>query len=317
MPVKKTKRRIDFRGPAPENGWARGSEKRPEPPRVSGRWLIFAAAGMIAAAALCTWGALCLLFWQGSWQLLYHPASAVRSTPASVGLIFDAVEFGAAEEGIPRLKGWWIPAAPGLSGTRPARGRLTVLLLHGQDGNLADTTGTLARLHAIGVNVLAFDYRGYGQSQPARPSETHWRQDAESALDYLTATRHIGASTIVLDGQNLGANLALEVAAAHPELAGAILESPLASPLDTIFADPRARLVPARLLVRDRYDLTASAKRVGIPVLWMQPPMHDEESRAFAQIAALKMMASVNDGGNASQRIAAVLALWLDDLPAR
>ena len=63
-----------------------------------------------------------------------------------------------------------------------------------------------------GLNVFAFDYRGYGQSHFAHPSETRWREDAESALSYLTGTRHIPANAIILVGKDLGANLALEVA---------------------------------------------------------------------------------------------------------
>ena len=81
----------------------------------------------------------------------------------------------------------------------------------------------LARLHAVGVNVLAFDYRGYGQSAFVRPSEADLRQDAEWAFQYLSETRHIDRGAIVLDGEGLGANLALEVASAHPELAGVVL----------------------------------------------------------------------------------------------
>ena len=140
----------------------------------------------------------------------------------------------------------------------------------GKTGNLSDTVDSLARLHAAGVNVLAFDYRGYGQSQFARPSEAHWREDAGWAIEYLTATRHIDPATIVLDGDGLGANLALEMAAAHAELAGVVMDSPLQTPMDAIFNDARAHLVPAHLLVRDRYDLNAAASAVRVPVLWFE-----------------------------------------------
>ena len=185
--------------------------------RVSGRWLLGAVALVIGAAVFCAWCGLCLLFWQGSWQLLYHPASLVMRTPSTAGLAFDAVGFAATDAGTPQLAGWWIPAA-----TDAKFVRFTVLYLHGQNGNLGDTVDALARLHAAGVNVLAFDYRGYGQSQFVRPSEAHWRQDAEWAIAYLTGTRHVAPGAIVLDGTGLGANLALEEAAAHPELAGVI-----------------------------------------------------------------------------------------------
>jgi len=101
---------------------ATGKPVQAQPPLVSGRWLLSAVGITLAGAALCGWLALCLLFWQGSWQLLYHPQAAVEKTPASAGLAFSPVAFAATDEGEPRLKGWWIPAAPGSQ-----YGRLTVL----------------------------------------------------------------------------------------------------------------------------------------------------------------------------------------------
>ena len=280
--------------------------------QVSGRWLMGAVGATIGAAVFCAWSALCLLFWQGSWQLLYHPATTVARTPASAGLGFDAVGFAASDAGTPRLAGWWIAAAPDAKFAR-----LTVLFLHGQDGNLGDTVDALARLHAAGVNVLAFDYRGYGQSQFARPSEAHWREDAEWALEYLEGTRHVAAGTIVLDGTGLGGNLALEEASAHPELAGVIVEMPTAEPLNSIFIDARARLVPVRLLVRDRYDLDAAAAGVKVPVLWFQPVGQDEEAAAAALVRSRIMDVSLERDKNMNQPIAEALSRWLDELPAR
>ncbi len=293
----------------------RKSGRATEPPRVSGRWLLGAVALAVAAAALCGWCALCLLFWQGSWQLLYHPATAITRTPASAGLAFDSVEFAAGDAGVPRLSGWWIPAAP------EARfSRYTVLYLHSQNGNLGDTIDALARLHAVGVNVLAFDYRGYGQSAFVRPSEEHWRQDADWALAYLTATRHIEMHTIVLKGSGLGANLALEVAASHRELAGVFLDSPLEDPMAAIFTDARARLVPAHLVVRDRYDLNMPAAALRIPSLWIERTAQpgktgwSNEPDAYRKVAARKTIVWLNASGNPEKQYADVLSGWLDGL---
>ncbi len=273
-------------------------------------------AWTLLAAVFCAWGALCLLFWQGSWQLLYHPAAVVTRTPASAGMAYDAVGFASTEAGTPKVAGWWIPATNG-----SAFARFTVLFLHGQEGNLGDTVDALARLHRAGVNVLAFDYRGYGQSQFARPSEAHWREDAEWALEYLTGTRHIDRGTIILDGAGLGANLALEMAAAHPELAGVILEFPLTSPMDSVFADARARLVPARLLVRDRYDLDAPAEVLRIPLLWFGRNMRagdraqPTEPEAYRRVSARKMLVWLGTDANADRQFVDALTRWLDDLP--
>jgi pimeloyl-ACP methyl ester carboxylesterase len=291
-----------------------GASARREPTQVSGRWLVAAVGGTIAAAALCGWGVLCLLFWQGSWQLLYHPAAEVTHIPESAGITYDSVAFDPSDEGTPQLKGWWIPAGPSA-----AFGRYTVLFLHSQSGNLGDTVDSLARLHAVGLNILAFDYRGYGQSQFVRPSEAHWRQDAESALEYLTATRHVDADSIVLDGEGLGANLALEVGAAHPELAGVILESPIESPMNVIFYDARAHLVPARLLVRDRFDLVAAAKGLRIPALWFEfnaQNGHDEPA-AYREIAGHKTLVWLQDPESNGKQFTDALSRWLDDLPHR
>jgi len=317
MASKKTRLQIVARGAAGsgKRAGAAGQARR-APAQVSGQWLLKALAVSIAAAVLCAWGALCLLFWQGAWQLLYHPASRVVRTPAAAGLAFEAVGFDATDEGVARLSGWWIPAAP------DARyGRLTVLFLHGRNGNLGDSVDALARLHASGLNVFAFDYRGYGQSQFVRPSEDHLRQDVESALTYLTGTRHVAANTIVLFGQELGANLALEAAAAHPELAGVVLESPIGAPMNAVFNDARARMVPAHLLVRDRYDLDAAAAAVRIPVLWFETTPQAgqagavQQPAAFSKIRARDTLVWLAPSMDRNRAFADAFSRWLDELP--
>jgi uncharacterized protein len=295
------------------NQGANGKAGRGNAPVVSGRWLLAALCATIAGAAVCCWLALCLLFWQGSWQLLYHPTAAVTRTPASAGLAFDRVAFAATDAGVPRLKGWWIPAPPGA-----ARARFTAIYLHGQNGNMGDTVDALARLHDAGVNVLAFDYRGYGDSQQARPSQAHWRQDAEWALEYLTGTRHIDAATIVLDGTGLGANLALEVGAEHPELAGVVVDSPVQDPTGAIFNDARARMVPARLLVRDRYDLDAATAALRVPLLWFEraDEMRAGDRKALTdKVAEHTMSVWLYPGGDMYKQIEDALGRWLDGLP--
>jgi len=296
--------------PAP----TRGSNSASEPPStVSGKWLLSAGAIAIAAAVLCAWGTLCILFWQGSWQLLYHPASTVDRSPASVNLPFESVGFATNAAGEPQLRGWWIPASP--------EGRLTAVYFHGADGNIGDTLDALSGLHAAGLSVFAFDYRGYGKSQFAHPSEARWREDAESALGYLTGTRHIPANTIVLVGKDLGANLALEAAAAHPDLAGVVVEQPLESPRAAIFNDPRARLVPAHLLVSDRWQTTIAASNVLIPSLWFywtperSAASEQDRPEAYNKVAARKTLVWLANSPDERRQFQSALSGWIDQLP--
>ena len=312
MSPKRTQLQVVLRKP-PAGGHHDSGAKPSKPQLVSGRWLLAAVSITVAAATACGWLALCLLFWQGSWQLLYHPLTTIEKTPANAGLPFDPVAFAVTDTGVPQLRGWWIPAAQE-AGPR----RLTAIYLHGQDGNIGNTVDAVARLHAAGMNVLDFDYRGYGESQFARPSEAHLRQDAESALDYLTGTRQIDAGTIVLDGTSLGANLALELAAEHPELAGVIVDSPMADPMAPIFNDARARMVPARFLVRDRYDPVSAAAAVHVPVLWFEradAATATHEPHAYERIPSQKMLVWVNPAGNMYKQTEDAMSRWLGDLP--
>lgn len=284
-------------------------------PAVSVRWLAAAAGIAIVAAVACAWGTLCFLFWQGSWQLLYHPAAPVVRTPANAGLAFDSVGFATAANGVPQLHGWWIPAGP--------TSRYTAIYLHGANGNLGDSVDAFTPLHRAGLNVFAFDYRGYGQSHFKRPSEARLREDAGSAIEYLTNTRHLPASSIVLVGRDLGANLALEIAAAHPELAGVVLENPLEAPTATIFSDPRAHLVPAHALVRDRWDLNAPAANLRISSLWFYWTLakniepQENAPNTYEKVTARKSLVWLTDSPGSSMDYNSALSRWLDDLPAK
>lgn len=288
-----------------------GGSHGPATPTVSAKWLLIAGALCLAGALVCAWATLSILFWQGSWQLLYHPTSAVTNTPASVNLPFESIGFATNAAGDPQLRGWWIPAP---------EAKYAVIYLHGADGNVGDSVNVLARLHNAGLNVLAFDYRGYGQSHFAHPSETRWREDAESAIAYLTETRHIPANAIVLVGKDLGANLALEVAAAHADLAGVVLQQPLESPTAVIFSDPRASLVPAHLLVTDRWQTMAAAGNVLIPSLWFywtperNRELKQDKPEAYDKTPGRKILVWLTNSPDERGQFDSALSSWLDQI---
>lgn len=282
-------------------------------PPVSARWLISALLITLVVAVVCAWGTLCVLFWQGSWQLLYHPSAQITRTPASTGLAFDSVGFATTAAGEPQLQGWWIPSGPAA--------RYTALYLHGADGNLSDTVSTVTRLHLAGMNVFAFDYRGYGQSHFQHPSEARWDEDADRAIDYLTNTRLLPARSIVLVGRDLGANLALEVAAEHSELAGVVLEQPSENPVSSIFNDPRARLVPSRILVRDRFEPHTPASNLLLPSLWFYWSVNpdsegsQDQPSSYQAVPARKTLVWLSGSAGSANDYSEALSRWLDDLP--
>jgi len=280
-------------------------------PNVSVRWLLGAAAVALLGAVFLAWLTLCLLYWQGSWQLLYHPKAAVTRTPATAGLNFEPIHFAATETGTTQLTGWWLPNPDS---------RFTILYLHGAEGNLGDTVDTLAALRRQNLAIFAIDYRGYGQSQPSQPhpSEKQLRQDAEWALTWLTLTRSTPARNIVVYGSSFGANLAAELAADHSELAGVILDQPIQDPMSAVFEDARSRLVPAHWLVQDRYDLNAASAALRVPSLWLvqQPPKGQtaQTPSAYLDVASKKSAVWLNAPTNADPHFSETLQRWLDDL---
>jgi pimeloyl-ACP methyl ester carboxylesterase len=286
-------------------------QHQPKPvfPNVSPRWLLGAAAIALVVALGCAWLTLCLLFWQGSWQLLYHPKIDITRTPATAGLSYESIHFASTETGTPQLSGWWLP----VSGAK-----YTVLYLHGADGNLSDSVDTIAAMHRQNLSVFAFDYRGYGQSLRAKPSEKHVRQDADWAIAYLTQTRHIPIDSIILYGSGLGANLAAEVTATHDALAGVVLEQPQQDPLAPIFDDSRSRMVPAHWIVSDRYDLAEATQALRVSSLWFVAQPSDGKPvrppQAYQKAAGKRTVVTLTAPVESDPNYSIQLKRWLDDL---
>ncbi len=83
-----------------------------------------------------------------------HPVRRVPAeTPFELGLLFDEFEFK-TEDGV-QLTGWFVPAE---------RPRATVIYCHGYGENRGQSLSLLKPLNSMGVNVLAFDFRGHGTS---------------------------------------------------------------------------------------------------------------------------------------------------------
>jgi pimeloyl-ACP methyl ester carboxylesterase len=161
------------------------------------------------------------------------------------------------------------PPLPPPSPARPSSPSTSASTNPGGDGSLAnsDAPTTLAALHTAGINVFAFDYRGFGQSAALHPTQRRMQQDTASALQYLTDTRHIAPSQIVLFGTGVGAALATQLVAQHPRAPALILSAPRPDLLDHVRADSRAKLLPVRLLFHDRFEITPTLATLPTPKL--------------------------------------------------
>lgn len=218
--------------------------------------MVVQLVGVVVVAYL----AFLLLLRLSEARLLYAPgARALVPPPPALGLAPERVAF-AASDGTPLVA--WIIRAPERSG-----GARWLLVCHGNAGNLSDVgrPAHYAGLRALGLNLFAFDYRGYGESG-GTPSEAGLYADAEAAYRYLRETLHVPADRIVLFGHSLGSTVAVELATRVP-VAGLVLDGALVSV--TARAQEVYPYVPVRWIARSRYASIDKIGRVALPKLFL------------------------------------------------
>lgn len=203
---------------------------------------------------LLPWLMLFLLRWFEHRQV-YFTSRSFRGNAQSLARPWEDAYFQTADG--QNINGWFFPAQ-----TNSPRAHLAVLLCHGNAGNIGDRLGLYEVLLETGVNVFAFDYRGYGRSQ-GRPSEAGTYLDAQAAYDWLR-TKGIAGTNIIALGESLGGGVASELALRVP-LRGLILQSTFTS-----MTDLGAELfpwLPVRTLGTIRYDTLGKLPRIQIPIL--------------------------------------------------
>lgn len=103
----------------------------------------------------------------------------------------------------------------------------TLLYLHGNYEELGSIGEYIPAFLKAGYAVLAFDYRGYGQSG-GTPNEANVYADTQLAYDYLHNKLGVPADRIVPFGYSLGSGPAVELALHNP-VSGLVLQGPFIS----------------------------------------------------------------------------------------
>ena len=187
-------------------------------------------------------------------RFIYLPERVLQGDPSRVGLPFEDVSLKTSD-GV-RLSAWFVP-------NQDSRGVL--LLCHGNGSNMGHQhrLELLRLFHGLGLEVLVFDYRGYGESE-GRPTEKGTYEDAEAAWRYLIDERGVRPEKVVLIGRSLGGSIAAWLASRHTPGA-LIVESAFTSLPDA--AATHFPYLPVRLIARFRYDTAKFLAEVKCPIL--------------------------------------------------
>jgi pimeloyl-ACP methyl ester carboxylesterase len=203
------------------------------------------------------------VLWGCQARLIFRPDKTLHASASDFPFSVMDVSVSLGSGGMPMstLHGLWID-----SGKRDGR---VVLYLHGNDGNVGTCLRDIVPLRELGYSILLIDYRGYGQSAGAFPSEPSVYEDAEAAWNYLVYERHVDTARLHIYGHSLGGAVAIELALRHPEAAGLIVESSFTSMYDMAALEKKYALLPIRFLLNQRFDSICKVGRLRLPVLFI------------------------------------------------
>jgi len=268
--------------------------------------LVRAAAALLAVGLLATG---CASLEEKERELTFRvvkgDAGWYSGAPTGVQDVYLPVSGGPEPQ---RIHAWWWPDA---NPDAPV-----VYFLHGVRWNLTGQVRRLQQLHDFGFSVFAIDYRGFGKSDGALPSELMTYEDAEAGWKWLAA-KVPQATRRFIYGHSLGGAVAIDLAArlaardhGERQAQGLIVESTFTS-LPDIAAELSWSWLPTRLIMSQRFDSIDKIRGIDLPVLFVHGTgdryVPAKFSQALYQAApGPKKLLLIDNGGHNN-------AMWIGD----
>lgn len=193
---------------------------------------------------------------------IFFPEKQIDFTPAEFGLNFQEVSILTSDNF--KLGGWFI-AHP--------QSTKTVLLFHGNAGNISNRLDKMSLIRKCKVNIFILSYRGYAMSE-GKPSERGIYLDAEAAYDYLVNQQGVKPQDIIVYGESLGGTVAVDLAA-KCQVGAIILEATFSRGKDI-----GHRLYPflPKIILPNIFDSLTKIAKIKVPKLFM----HSKEDSVVA-----------------------------------
>ncbi len=230
----------------------------------------------VAALALVSCAALDAAQRKAIFRVEPAQASWAREAPERA----DAFDLNVT--GSESVRAWYVPTEAANAAQAP-----TVLYLHGARWNLNGSVFRIDRYNAMGFNVLAIDYRGFGESTQRLPSEESAAEDALAAFEELKRRQPNVAKRFVY-GHSLGGAIAIDLATrpqTQNQFAGLIVESTFTS-IGEMVRQFRWGWVPGLTwFVTQDFDSIDKVRRLNKPVLFI----HGSEDRLIPASMSRKL----------------------------
>ncbi|MEJ2859924.1 alpha/beta hydrolase [Actinomycetospora flava] len=213
--------------------------------------LVATGVAVLLVAALVLVGGL----WLFQRELVYVPSDGPVE-PAATALAEAQDVTLTTADGL-ALGAWFVPA-------RGERREVTVLVANGNAGDRSARSPLAAALAEQGLDVLLFDYRGFG-GNPGSPSEEGLATDARAARDHLVRERGVDPRRLLYLGESMGSAVVARLAAetSGAPVAGMVLRSPFVD-LPSI-GELVYPFLPVRALLADEYPVAETVARARVP----------------------------------------------------
>ena len=207
-------------------------------------------------------------------NLLYHPS---ENNYLNDKITFNYEEIFIETDKKIKLKSWFIK--------KDLDKFKTILIFHGNAGNLFNRVYKLNELNKLDVNILLISWRGFSGNK-GKPTEKNLYRDAYEAVKWLN-NQGVISKNIILYGESLGTGVATELGTSNA-FGGIILESPFTSIANA--AKIYYPYLPVNILLKDRYDSIGKIKNITTPILIM----HGRKDNIVPQKMGLELYEKAN-----------------------
>jgi alpha/beta superfamily hydrolase len=144
----------------------------------------------------------------------------------------------------------------------------SVLILHGNDGNLASCKNIVMPFVENGYQVYVFDYQGFGKSE-GRPTHKNLLDDAESFPNYIRLRSETENKKLLVAGFSLGGQLSIALTSRNQNKIDALMvEGTFTSHKDiAVYTSTGVSKVFAKILVSSGHNAKELLSGIAIPKL--------------------------------------------------
>ena len=208
-------------------------------------------------------------------NLLYHPS---ENNYLNDKISFNYKEIFIETDKNIKLKSWFIE--------KDLKKFKTILLFHGNAGNLFNRVYKLNELNELDLNILLISWRGFSGNK-GKPTEKNLYHDAREAVKWLN-NLGVNNKNIILYGESLGTGVATELGKSNI-FGGIILESPFTSIAKA--AKIYYPYLPINSVLKDRYDSIEKIQSITVPILIM----HGKKDNIVPQKMGLELFEKANE----------------------